>query len=89
MLDLVDEAFDIMIENLNSHHDEVTLESASVAEERINTKRDELKKEYFENISNNQEYNIKGGMIYNDIFSSLEKVGDHIINVSEAIIGRI
>jgi phosphate:Na+ symporter len=89
MLDLVDDAFVIMIENLNSHHDEVTLESASVAEERINAKRDELKKEYFENISNNQEYNIKGGMIYNDIFSSLEKVGDHIINVSEAIIGRI
>jgi phosphate:Na+ symporter len=89
MLDLVDEAFVIMIENLNAHHDEVTLEKASVAEERINTKRDELKKEYFENISNNHEYNIKGGMIYNDIFSALEKVGDHIINVSEAIIGRI
>ena len=89
MLDLVDDAFVIMNDNLNSHHDEVTLESASVAEERINAKRNELKKEYFENISNNQEYNIKGGMIYNDIFSSLEKVGDHIINVSEAIIGRI
>ena len=89
MLDLVDDAFVIMNDNLNSHHDEVTLESASVAEERINAKRNELKKEYFENISNNQDYNIKGGMIYNDIFSSLEKVGDHIINVSEAIIGRI
>jgi phosphate:Na+ symporter len=74
---------------LNAHHDEVTLEKASVAEERINMKRDELKKQYFENISNNQDYNIKGGMVYNDIFSALEKVGDHIINVSEAIVGRI
>ena len=89
MLDLVDDAFVIMNENLNAHHDEVTLEKASVAEERINMKRDELKKQYFENISNNQDYNIKGGMVYNDIFSALEKVGDHIINVSEAIVGRI
>ena len=89
MLDLVDDAFVIMNENLNAHHDEVTLEKASVAEERINTKRDELKKQYFENISNSQDYNIKGGMVYNDIFSALEKVGDHIINVSEAIVGRI
>lgn len=89
MLDLVDDAFVVMNENLNAHHDSVTLEKASVAEERINTKRDELKKQYFENISNNHEYNIKGGMIYNDIFSALEKVGDHIINVSEAIVGRI
>jgi len=89
MLDLVDDAFEIMNYNLNAHHDEVTLEKASVAEERINAKRDELKKEYFENISNRQDYNIKGGMIYNDIFSAIEKVGDHIINVSEAIVGRI
>jgi phosphate:Na+ symporter len=89
MLDLVDAAFEIMIHNLNAHHTAVTLEKATLAEERINNKRDELKIQYFENISNNKEYNIKGGMVYNDIFSSLEKVGDHIINVSEAVIGRI
>ncbi len=89
MLNLVDAAFEIMIHNLNAHHTDVTLEKATLAEERINNKRDELKIQYFENISNNKEYNIKGGMVYNDIFSSLEKVGDHIINVSEAVIGRI
>lgn len=89
MLDLVDEAFEIMTDNLNAHHSEVTLEKATLAEERINKKRDELKENYFQNISNNKEYNIKGGMVYNDVFSSLEKVGDHIINVSEAVIGRI
>jgi phosphate:Na+ symporter len=89
LFDLIDDAFSIMIRNLNAHHDGVLIQSAIEAEKRINDKRNELRKEYLENISDNQEYNIKGGMIYNDLFSSLEKVGDHIINVSEAIVGQI
>ena len=32
------------------------------------------------------EQNIKIGMIYTDIFNSCEKIGDHIINITEAII---
>ena len=86
---LVDDAFVIMINNLNAHHDGVLIQPAIDAERKINEKRNEMRKEYLENISDNQEYNIKGGIIYNDLFSSLEKVGDHIINVSEAIVGKI
>jgi phosphate:Na+ symporter len=36
-----------------------------------------------------EDYNMKSGMIYSDLFSSLEKVGDHVINVSEAVAGEI
>jgi phosphate:Na+ symporter len=89
MFDLVDHAFEIMIGNLEAHQDGVLIDSAVDAERNINSMRDTLRKEYLENISDNKEYNIKGGMIYNDLFSSLEKVGDHIINVSEAIVGKI
>lgn len=89
MFDLVDAAFEIMLENLSAHHDGVLIDKAVVAERKINEKRDELRAEYLENISDNKEYNIKGGMVYNDMFSSLEKVGDHIINVSEAVVGQI
>jgi Na+/phosphate symporter len=32
---------------------------------------------------------MNSGMIYSDLFSSLEKVGDHVINVSEAVAGKI
>ncbi len=89
MFELIDNAFEIMITNLNSHHDGVLLTSAIEAERKINEKRDDLRMEYLQNITDNQEYNIRGGMIYNDLFSSLEKVGDHIINVSEAVVGKV
>lgn len=89
MFDLVDAAFKIMCENLVAHHDAVILDSAKVAERRINEFRDELRKEYLEGLSDHTEINFRAGMIYSEIFSSLEKVGDHIINVSEAVVGEI
>jgi phosphate:Na+ symporter len=35
------------------------------------------------------EYKFQSGILYNDIFSSCEKIGDHIINVSEAVAGEV
>jgi phosphate:Na+ symporter len=89
LFDLVDEAFVIMVANLKEHHGGVLLDPAQTAERRINEKRDTLRNEYLKNISDDKEHNIQGGLIYNDLFSSLEKVGDHIINVSEAVVGKI
>lgn len=86
--DLVDEALEIMCENLVAHHDKVSLEKANDAERKINEKRNDLRKAYLEGLSN-QDSNFKAGMVYNDLFSSLEKVGDHIINVSEAVVGKV
>ena len=86
MLDLIDKAFVIMNENLDAGYGHITTQSAVEAERAINRFRNELRKTYLENVQNGG-YNIKGGMIYNDIFSSCEKVGDHIINVSEAVEG--
>lgn len=51
-----------------------------------------LEKNYEKNISKNVEqgaYNFKNAAIYNDIFNSLEKVGDHVINVTEGVVGEI
>ena len=89
MFDLVDDAFKIMCDNLVAHHDGVLLDKAIAAEKRINELRDDLRKEYLDNINESVASNFRAGMIYNDMFSSLEKVGDHIINVSEAIVGKI
>ncbi|WP_242494584.1 Na/Pi cotransporter family protein [Brumimicrobium glaciale] len=89
MFDLVDEAFVIMSENLKKHSAEVNLIAANEVEERINNKRDEIRSEYLDALSKDDEVHMKGGIIYNDIFASLEKVGDHIINVSEGIVGKV
>jgi phosphate:Na+ symporter len=88
MLDLVDEAFVLMVENLKVEKKEVNMARAIELEDLINKKRDELRNSHLDNMES-AEYNIKSGMIYNDLFSSCEKVGDHIINVSEAVAGKI
>lgn len=88
MFKKVDRAFEIMIENLNADWDGVSLEAANNAEKAINKKRDELRNLHLESI-NQSDFNMESAMIFNNIFSLCEKVGDHIINVSEAIVGEI
>lgn len=85
MLGLIDEAFEVMNENLAMDYGSVTLDGALEVEEKINIKRNKLRKSHYKNMET-ETYNKKSGLIYNDLFSSLEKVGDHIINVTEAIV---
>ena len=35
-----------------------------------------------------QETNLETGMAFINLISSLEKIGDHVVNVSEALIGK-
>lgn len=88
MFKLVDSAFDVMIDNLNADWSEVSLDVANAIESDINTKRDEMRAEHLANIGKS-DFNMQSGMIFNNLFSSCEKVGDHIINVTEAITGKI
>jgi len=57
-------------------------------EKEIDSYRNELRNEHLSNLGKD-DYNVKSAMVYNNIFHSLEKVGDHIINVSEAVTGEI
>jgi phosphate:Na+ symporter len=86
MINLVDEAFEIMNENLNSEYGTISLDKAISKEHEINQLRDQLREEYLHQISDGE--NLENAMIYSNIFSSLEKVGDHIINVSEHVAGK-
>ena len=86
MLSEVQKALDIMNNNLNSEYSQVTLTEANNTEININNMRNKLRKEYFQKIEKG-EMPIQTGMIYNNLIHSLEKVGDHIFNISEAIVG--
>ena len=89
LLDKVDAAFEEMNKNLASpSYDDVTKTRAKQLEKEINAYRNQLREEHLTNIGS-PEYNVKSAMIYNNIFHALEKVGDHIINVTEAIIGEV
>lgn len=87
MLLAIDVAFDEMIRNLKDTSTDIDIESAIEKENEINKLRDRFRAEHLSIIDSN-EFNVRSGIIYTDLIYSCEKVGDHIINVSEAISGK-
>ncbi|WP_235297002.1 Na/Pi cotransporter family protein [Portibacter marinus] len=89
MFVLIDKAFKEMNRNLNeSHYDKVDISRAEAIEKEINRHRNNLRKEN-QSMLGSEGYSVESAMIYNNIFNSLEKIGDHIISVNEAIIGEV
>ena len=89
LLDLIDEAFAVMVANLEKHSENVTIMEATEIEEKINTKRDEIRHEYYEHAGEADSENIGVGLLYSSIVGSLERIGDHIINVTEGVMGKV
>lgn len=84
MLDVVDAAFGAMQENLKKPYGELKeISNAVDAEYNINECRNTLREEHIVNIENNN-YNYHTGVYYMDVVSELEKMGDFIINISQA-----
>ena len=84
MVDLVDKAYEAMIENLNAA-DHGTLENISnafSAEDHINNQRNYLRDEEIENIESGKK-NYQTSVYYMDVVNELEKMGDFIINISQ------
>ena len=88
MLDVLEKAFAEMNTNLSSEYGHISIENAKKYEREINQIRNDLRKSYLEQAEKG-EYKFQPGVMYNNLFSSCEKVGDHIINVSEAVAGKI
>ena len=83
MIEAVESAFDVMNENLNSEYGTITLDKAIEKERKINQLRNDLRNEHLQSLGTGE--NMDNALIYSNVFSSLEKVGDHIINVSEHV----
>jgi len=89
MFDLVEVGFDTMIQNLNTpHYEKVEKAGAQDIEKQINKMRNRFRKHNLSRLGD-ADYNVNSAMVYNNLFTALEKVGDHMINVTEAIVGEI
>ena len=84
MLALVRNAYDIMLANL-SNKNLRDIQNAYDAEDAINKCRDRLREEHIANIEN-RAYDYTSGVYYIDLVAELEKIGDFIINISEAAV---
>lgn len=86
MTDLVEKAYDVMIENLylafNGKLGDIA--NAYAAEDHINTLRNNLRDAAIEDIdSNNKTY--QSSVYFMDIISELERMGDFMINISQSL----
>lgn len=88
MFDLIDLTFENLIYNLEQDYDDIDLDKAQSLEDQVNKLRDRIRREHLDNMGKG-DFNIDSGMIYNDLYSSLERVGDHIFQVNEAIAGKV
>ena len=86
MVDLVDNAYAVMIENLTQAFDGKLEEisNAYTAEERINNQRNNLRDEEIESIESDRK-NYQTSVYYMDIVSELETMGDFMINISQTL----
>lgn len=84
MLDLVQDALDAMMDNLTVPFGELkSIKNSETAEAKINELRNNLREEHIVNIEK-ASYNYQTGVFYMDLVNELEKMGDFIINISQA-----
>ena len=83
MMDLVQKAYDVMVENLKNKKYLSDITNAENCEYNINECRNHLREEHIVNIESNS-YNYLTGVYYMDVLSELEKIGDFMINISQA-----
>lgn len=84
MFGLIDKALEEMLNNLNKDYSEVDITKAYKTETEINNYRNLLREDHIKNIKE-KKYKYKAGVLYNELFSNCEKLGDYAINISESI----
>ena len=86
MCELIIKAYDVMIENLKTEHLK-DISNAQNCEYNINECRNHLREEHIVNIESDS-YNYLTGVYYMDVLAELEKIGDFLINISQARVGK-
>jgi len=83
MLALIEKAFEVMNSNLEADFDKINVDESREIEKQINKTRNSLRKQHHKSIESG-EFHMQGALMYGNLFSSMEKIGDHIVNVSES-----
>ncbi len=76
------------MDNLDEMWDKVNIDAALAKESQINKMKKSLSKQHITSIEK-RDYNIRSGLIYSNLYTLLERAGDHVINVNEAIKGQV
>jgi phosphate:Na+ symporter len=84
MLNLLNTAIKHMRENMELESDKINLERIYEIESRIDARHKELTSDNFERLEKGI-YDPRAGVIFMDFVNRAERIGDHIVNVNEAL----
>jgi phosphate:Na+ symporter len=87
MLALTDTSLVQMDHVLHSRREDVSIDETKRIEKDINAMRDKLKSENITSVNDHQ-YDYAMGTMFTDIVSECEKLGDYVVNVVEARLGK-
>lgn len=87
MRDEVSQMFDDVLAALN-HSDRDKAESALLHEETINRMQIDLRRSHVERL-NRRTCTPTGGLAFVDLVNNLEKIGDHLTNIAQGVIGGL
>ena len=88
MMQLAGEALTQMMVVVSGRRDSLTIETSVEIERELNALRDQLKADSIRDAADNHEYSYALGSIYSDIIAECERLGDYVMNVVEARLGK-
>ena len=86
LLDLIHDAIRNVRENLDKEIGELDLDKSIAIEDAIDDCRDDLLEFHYSQLEKNT-YSNEVGFVFLDYLNRLEKIGDHLFNVNEALAG--
>ena len=87
MLRLVNEAITQMMVVVSGRREDLSLDTSLEIERDINTLRDQLRTAITQDVNAHQ-YSYALGTLYGDIIADCEKLGDYVMNIVEARLGK-
>lgn len=90
--EMLDNLYDLvkLMRTYLASEDDVTIDikDALAIEDRMRQLRDKFRDLHFERVEN-AVYPIQEGILYNDLMVNMKKIGGHITNVNESIVGKV
>lgn len=81
---LVKEALDLMVENLEAYERDIDFTRAEELEQEIDDVYKRLRKEYIKKVESGK-FQVRSGVYYSDLIAELERIGDHVLSVTESL----
>tara|TARA_Y100000782_G_scaffold115587_1_gene160882 strand:+ start:5993 stop:7681 length:1689 start_codon:yes stop_codon:yes gene_type:complete len=88
MLGILDQMFEEMIKILDQDYSKANIDKLIELHKSIISSKAEMRKIHLMSVEKG-DYNIRSGLIYADLYTDCEKIGDFILNIAEAIKGKV